>query len=57
MDLNVRNEKKYWLMAERAWKIIEQNKMKAISKQRLMEEIKNSDWASFNLYRFTKKYI
>ena len=56
-ELETGNEKKYWLMAERAWKIIEQNKMKAISKQRLMEEIKNSDWASFNLYRFTKKYI
>lgn len=51
------NEKKYWLLAERAWKIIEQNKMKNISKKQLVEEIRNSNKASFNLYRFIKKFI
>lgn len=51
------NEKKYWLLAERAWKIIEQHRMKNISKQQLMEEIRNSDKASFNLYLFIKKFI
>ena len=47
------NEKKSWLLAEKAYYLIQQKKMKGISKARLEEEIRNKLTRSdFNLYRF-----
>ncbi len=50
----VKNERKYWLLAEKAWHLIQAQKMKGISKARLMADIKTAaesgeDW---NIYRF-----
>lgn len=50
----VKNERKYWLLAEKAWHLIQARKMKGISKVQLMADIKTSaesgtDW---NIYRF-----
>jgi LAO/AO transport system kinase len=50
------NEKKYWLLAERVWKIIEAARMKDISKKQIAEKIKTADRSSFNLYRFAKQF-
>ena len=50
-------EKKYWLLAERAYQLIQRNKMNDIDKEKLKEEIKNlSAKNSFQLYSFIKNY-
>lgn len=51
------NERRSWLLAERALKIIQQHRMKDLGKKELAEAIKNSDKHSFNLYRFTRRFI
>lgn len=51
------NEKKYWLLAEKAWKIIERYKMRGLDKKQLVKEIRSMDLAFFNLYSFTRKYF
>lgn len=50
------NEKKYWLLAERAWKIVQENRMKDIPKDELASAIKKMEPGSFNLYRFARQY-
>jgi len=50
-------EKKYWLMAERAYQLIQRKKMNDIDKEKLKEEIKDlSNKNSFQLYSFIKNY-
>lgn len=50
-------EKRNWLMAERAWQLIINKRMKDISKEQIKTaveaEIKSN---SFNLYRFVDRY-
>ncbi len=49
------NTKRYWLLAEKAYHLIEQKRMKDINK----EELKNKiafEGTTFNLYQFIKKY-
>ena len=50
------NERKYWLLAERAWKLVQQHRMKDVRKDVLAAEIKKTDPESFNLYRFARQY-
>ena len=51
-------EKKYWLLAERAYQLIQRKKMNGIDKEKLKEEIKElSDKNSFQLYSFIKNYM
>jgi len=50
------NDKQYWLLAEKVWKIIETNRMKDISKKEIADKIKASDRSSFNLYQFAKQF-
>jgi len=50
------SEKKYWLLAEKAYQLIQNNKMKAVDKKILQEEIMNSDPGKFNLYAFIKTF-
>ena len=50
------NEKKYWLLTEKAWKLIQDNRIKDLNKENLFEKIKNMDVSSFNLYRFAKQF-
>lgn len=50
-------EKKYWLLAERAYQLIQRKKMNGIEKEKLKEEIKElSGKNSFQLYSFIKNY-
>ena len=50
-------EKKYWLLAERAFQLIQRKKMNGIEKEKLKEEIKElSEKNSFQLYSFIKNY-
>jgi len=47
------SDRKYWLLAEKAWWLIMQQKMKHISKQDLEKQIRTHIEANhFNLYRF-----
>ena len=50
-------EKKYWLLAERAFQLIQKKKMTGISKEKLKEKIKVlSANNNFQLYSFIKNY-
>ncbi|MFN2437655.1 MAG: methylmalonyl Co-A mutase-associated GTPase MeaB [Chitinophagaceae bacterium] len=56
-EQNSINNKRYWLLAEKAFFLIQQKKMKGISKLQLKSEIeKESMTKDFNLYRFLEKY-
>lgn len=49
-------EKKYWLLTEKAWQLIQKKRMKGIDKEGLKQEIeKLSSDRSFNLYRYLKE--
>jgi LAO/AO transport system kinase len=54
---NAINDKRYWLLAEKAFYLIQQKKMNDISKLQLKNEIeKEAMTNSFNLYLFLEKY-
>jgi len=51
------NDKRYWLLAEKAFYLIQQKRMKDISKLQLKNEIEKEALSSdFNLYLFLEKY-
>jgi LAO/AO transport system kinase len=52
-----KQDRKYWLLAERAWYLIEQHKMKAISKEQLKKRIEQQPQEGFNLYQFIQSYL
>jgi LAO/AO transport system kinase len=49
--------KKFRLLAEKAYQLIVQSRMKTISKKNLEEEIEKNYTPEFNLYRFAEKYF
>ncbi|MEI6184234.1 MAG: methylmalonyl Co-A mutase-associated GTPase MeaB [Bacteroidota bacterium] len=49
------NERKYLLMAEKAFQLIQQHRMKDIDKKILMQQLKDS--ATKNVYQFIQSYI
>ena len=50
-------ERKYWLLAEKAYQLIQRKKMNGIQKEKLKEEIiELSNKNSFQLYSFIKNY-
>jgi len=55
---HTKNEKRYWLLAERAYHIIQQQRMKDIDKKQLKQAIENAvnKEQHFNLYSFTQQY-
>jgi len=50
-----KNTKHFWLLAEKAYYLIQQKRLKDINKAALQESIKK-EGADFNLYRFIKNY-
>jgi LAO/AO transport system kinase len=51
------SDKKFWLLAERAYLLIQQKKMKGVDKQELKKEIEQLYRKNvFNLYEFVNKY-
>jgi LAO/AO transport system kinase len=50
------SDKKYWLLAEKAYYLIQQHRMKDIDKALLKQHIEN-EGVNFNLYNFVKQYI
>jgi LAO/AO transport system kinase len=55
LQLRTKNTKHFWLLAEKAYYLIQQKRMKDINKNELQESIKK-EGADFNLYRFIKNY-
>jgi LAO/AO transport system kinase len=52
---NIPNEKKTWLLTERAWHLVQQERMKPLTKAALKADIEA--WqGQFNLYQFVKRY-
>ncbi len=49
------NEKRYWLLAEKAYYLIQQKRMKDINKEEVRTGIRNAG-DDFNLYRFIDQY-
>lgn len=49
------NDKKMWLLAEKAYHLIQQKRMKNVSKQELKKEIETAG-ETFNLYQFIQHY-
>jgi len=56
-ELLLVNAKRTWLLAERAWQMIQQSRMKDITKKQLAASIETEQGISFNLYRFVNNYI
>ena len=53
-----RNSRKEFLLAEKAWRIIQQKRMANVDKQELQREIAKAMLeGSFNLYAFIEKFI
>lgn len=51
------NNKRVFLLAEKAWQLIQQKRMKDLSKQELKEKISSElSKGGFNLYKFIRKY-
>ena len=58
MNQYASNPQKNWLLTEKAYHLIQQHKMKHISKLQLKNELeKNLQEGEFNLYRFIQQYI
>lgn len=52
------NEKKYWLLTEKAFQLIQKTKMKDIDKEKMKASIEEaSQKKEFNLYAFIKKFL
>ncbi|MEO6069659.1 MAG: methylmalonyl Co-A mutase-associated GTPase MeaB [Chitinophagaceae bacterium] len=55
---NDSSEKKYWLLAERAWYLIQASRMKDLDKDSIKNEIeKEVKNGSFNLYKLVTSYL
>lgn len=51
-------QRKNWLMAERAWRLIQQNRMKDVDKAQLQQQIAESrKQDGFNLFNFIRSYF
>ncbi len=55
IDQRDKNEKRSWLLTEKAFHLIQQKKMMAIDKNELKQKIEETG-SDFNLYRFIKDY-
>lgn len=57
LDENSKNDRKYWLLAERAYQLMRDKKMKNISKEKIkLEIIRLMNENRFNLYKFASDY-
>ena len=53
---NVNIEKKYWLLTEKVFQLIQKGRMKDIDKMLLKEKIMKDGLTNFNLYRFVNSF-
>ena len=53
LQQNTFNEKKYYLLTEKAWQLLQKKRMKGLNKQDIMEQVKvSATKKDFNIYRF-----
>lgn len=57
LQLGAANERRSWLLAEKAWHLIQQQRMKDLSKAQLKQAITESLQSDFNLYQFVRQYV
>jgi LAO/AO transport system kinase len=55
-SLSVNIEKKYWLMTEKAFQLLQKERMKDIDKNILKEKIIKGGLTNFNLYQFVNSF-
>ncbi len=53
---NLTNDRKTWLLAEKAYHLIQHKRMRHIDKKQIRLEIEKAFSGNFNLYRFAKTY-
>jgi len=51
-----KSQKKYWLLAEKAYQLIKEKRMHDVRKEVLKKQIEEQQSPDFNLYRFVKNY-
>ena len=57
-NISFSNSRKIMLLAEKAWRIIRQERMKDISKKMLLDALQQEQLEEgFNLYRFVKRFL
>ena len=58
LNSDIISEKKYYLLAEKAYHLIQSNRMADVSKEQLVESIRTISMADehFNLYQFVKQF-
>ena len=52
----INNKRKMYLLAEKAWRLIQNDKMKGLKKEKLRQEITKAYKTDFNLYQFIEKF-
>ena len=52
----IQNDRRYWLLAEKAWHLIMQKRMRNITKEKLRQAIAAEGEGNLNLYRFIKQF-
>ncbi len=52
-----KNEKHFWLLAEKAYQLIQQLRMKDVDKNLLRQKLREEEKENFNLYNFVKRYF
>ena len=50
------NKRKTYLLAEKAWRLIQNDKMKGLNKEKLRQEIAKVYNTNFNIYQFIEKF-
>lgn len=50
------DDRRYWLLTEKVWNIILKERMKNVSKDKLMQSLKQADPLSLNLYQFARQF-
>ena len=50
------NDRRYWLLAEKAWHLVVQKRMRNITKEKLRNAILNEGADGLNLYRFVERF-
>ncbi len=55
VSLSTKNEKKYWLLAEKAFYLVQKKRMHDIDRKKIAAEIESAG-PGFNLYKFIEKY-
>jgi LAO/AO transport system kinase len=56
LSSGIYNEQKPWLLAEKVYRLIQQNRMKDVNKELLLEEIKKELSGSLNIYRYAASF-